>query len=276
MSTEAERTLSGPALRRLISLVKQHTGITMEERKRELLFSRIRPRMKELNLSTAEAYIDYLESHKEEIQKFVNTITTNETIFFRTPVIWDYFGTEFLKNWSKNNPGEMLRIWSAASSTGEESASIAMMCEEHKRSTPGFQYKVYASDIDTDVLDNARKGVYKARSIDDIRNRMPQLYHRYFINSTKADPHLAESVLGNIEYFVHNLHSRGTRTVFFDIVFLRNVLIYFNEPDQELVLRNIYASLKPQGVLVIGEAESLARLKTSFEYSKPLIYKRAA
>jgi chemotaxis protein methyltransferase CheR len=105
---------------------------------------------------------------------------------------------------------------------------------------------------------------------------MPQLFHRYFNNSTKADPHLCESVLGNIEYFVHNLHSRGTRTVFFDIVFLRNVLIYFNEPDQELVLRNIYASLKPQGVLIIGEAESLARLKTSFEYSKPLIYKRAA
>ncbi|QDK44510.1 protein-glutamate O-methyltransferase CheR [Bdellovibrio sp. ZAP7] len=276
MSTEAERTLSGPALRRLISLVKQHTGITMEERKRELLFSRIRPRMKELSLTTAEAYIDYLESHKEEIQKFVNTITTNETIFFRTPVIWDYFGNEFLKNWSKNNPGEILRVWSAASSTGEESASIGMMCEEHKRSTPGFQYKIYASDIDTDVLDNARKGVYKARSIDDIRSRVPQLFHRYFINSTKADPHLCESVLGNIEYFVHNLHSRGTRTVFFDIVFLRNVLIYFNEPDQELVLRNIYASLKPEGVLIIGEAESLARLKTSFEYSKPLIYKRAA
>ncbi len=274
--TEAERTLSGPVLRRLISLVKQHTGITMEERKRELLFSRIRPRMKELNLPSAETYIDYLENHKEEIQKFVNTITTNETIFFRTPVIWDFFGNEFLKNWMQNNPGETLRVWSAASSTGEESASIGMMCEEFKRSHPNFKYKIYASDIDTDVLDNARKGLYKERSIEDLRARMPQLFHRYFLNSTKPEPQLSEAVLSNIEYFVHNLHSRGTRTVFFDIVFLRNVLIYFNEPDQELVLRNVYASLKPHGVLIIGEAESLARLKTSFEYTKPLIYKRAA
>ncbi|WP_413560339.1 CheR family methyltransferase [Bdellovibrio sp. HCB209] len=274
--SEAERKLSAPTLRRLIHLVKKHTGIFMEERKRELLFARIRPRMKELNLQSAEQYIDHLESHKDEIQKFVNSVTTNETVFFRTPIVWDFFGQDFLKNWFKKNPDEVLRVWSAASSTGEESASIGMMCEEFKRNHPTFRYRIYASDIDTEVLDNARRGHYKERSIDDIHKRMPELFHRYFVKSTKPDPQLCEAILGNIEYFVHNLHSRGTRTAFFDVVFLRNVLIYFNDPDQELVLRNIHASLKPDGVLIIGESESLARLKTSFEYTKPLIYKRAA
>lgn len=269
MSTEPERKLDGAALQRLIALVKKHTGITMEERKRELLSSRIRPRMKELNLATPEAYMDYLEAHKHEIQKFVNVVTTNETVFFRTPIIWDYFSQEFLKAWQKKNPDETLRIWSAASSTGEESASIGIMCEEFKRSHPTFKYRIYASDIDTDVLENARKGMYKERSINDIRTRMPDLYTRYFKNPTTPEPQLCDAIMENLEYFVHNLHSRGTRLTFFDIVFCRNVLIYFNDADQELVLRNMYASLKPEGVLIIGESESLARLKTSFEYSKP-------
>jgi chemotaxis protein methyltransferase CheR len=275
MSTESGK-LDGASLQRLIGLVKKHTGITMEERKRELLSSRIRPRMKELNLSTADAYMDYLEAHKHEIQKFVNVVTTNETIFFRTPIIWDYFSQEFLKAWQKKNPDETLRIWSAASSTGEESASIGIMCEEFKRTCPTFKYRIYASDIDTDVLDGARKGIYKERSINDIRSRMPDLYTRYFKNHTTPEPQLCDAIMANMEYFVHNLHSRGTRLTFFDIVFCRNVLIYFNDADQELVLRNMYSSLKPEGVLIIGESESLARLKTSFEYSKPLIYKRAA
>ncbi|MEK2690291.1 CheR family methyltransferase [Bdellovibrio sp. GT3] len=273
--SEAERLISGPTLRRLLSLVKKHTGIYMEERKRELLLGRIRPRMKELGLSSAEAYIDYLENHKDEIQKFVNSVTTNETIFFRTPAIWDFFGGDFLKSWFQKNAGETLRIWSAAASTGEESASIGIMCEEFKRLNPRFHYRIYASDIDTDVLEGARKGVYKERSMEDLRKRSPDIFNRYFKGRDSAELQLHPSVMANIEFFQHNLHSRGTRTAFFDVVFLRNVLIYFNEPDQELVLKNMHASLKPQGVLIIGEAESLARLNTSFEYTKPLIYKRA-
>ncbi|UYL07351.1 protein-glutamate O-methyltransferase CheR [Bdellovibrio sp. SKB1291214] len=274
MSMEPDRKLDGASLQRLIALVKKHTGITMEERKRELLSSRIRPRMKELNLSTPD--MDYLDTHKHEIQKFVNVITTNETIFFRTPIIWEYFSQEFLKSWQKKNTDQTLRIWSSASSTGEESASIGMMCEEFKRACPTFKYRIYASDIDTDVLEGARKGMYKERSINDIRARMPELYTRYFKNHNTAEPQLCDAILSNMEFFVHNLHSRGAHLTFFDIVFCRNVLIYFNDQDQELVLRNMYASLKPDGVLIIGESESLARLKTSFEYTKPLIYKRAA
>ncbi|WP_413586721.1 CheR family methyltransferase [Bdellovibrio sp. HCB274] len=274
--SEAERVITGPALRKLLSLVKKHTGIFMEERKRELLMARIRPRMKELGFASAEEYIDHLENHKDEIQKFINCVTTNETVFFRTPSIWDFFGKDYLKAWSQKNPDEIMRIWSAAASTGEESASIGILCEEFKRANPRFRYRVYASDIDTDVLEGARKGTYKERSMEDLRKRSPEIFQRYFKGRDESVLQLHPAVLGNIEYFVHNLHSRGTRTAFFDVVFLRNVLIYFNEQDQELVLKNMHASLKPEGVLIIGEAESLARLKTSFDYTKPLIYKRAA
>ncbi|MBO9665368.1 MAG: protein-glutamate O-methyltransferase CheR [Bdellovibrio sp.] len=274
--SEASEKLSGATLRRLLQLVKVHTGITMEERKRELLFGRIRPRMRALGHETPEQYVDYLESNSEETQEFVNRVTTNETLFFRTPIIWEFFTTSYLPEWYAKNPDQVLKIWSAASSSGEEACSIAMSCEEFRLKNPSFRYKIQASDISTDVLNIARHGNFKDKSVEDLRKKQPMIFEKYFRENSSGQARFAEHVLGTIEFFVHNLHNRSPKTEFFDLVFLRNVLIYFNEADQELVLRNIHGALKNGGTLIVGESESLARLKTSFEFSRPLIYKRTA
>lgn len=249
----------------------------MEERKRDLLLSRIQKRMRVLKLATPEEYLFYLINHQEEIQFFVNLATTNETLFFRTPAIWEYFKTDFLASWAVKNPKSTLRVWSAASSSGEEACSIAILCEEYRRLNPEFKYRVYGSDISTDVLEQARKGLFKAKSVEMLKEKFSDFYFKYFKPAAEEGRfQLAEEILANMEFASHNLHNVPLKNGFYDIVFLRNVMIYFSDPDQELVLTHIYSSLKSEGILIVGESESLARLKNNFQFFKPLIYRKSA
>lgn len=271
---EASRKLEGATLQSLLTLVKTHTGITMEERKSTLLSGRIGRRLRVLGLETPEQYLEYLQKTTEETQEFVNVVTTNETVFFRTPIIWNYFINEFLPEWNSKNPGATLRIWSAASSSGEEACTIAMSCEEFKTQNPQFKYRIYGSDISTDVLEKAKSGIYRGRSMEEFKAKFPERYAKFFEVQPDGSAKLQANLLNNIEYSTHNLHRRAPKSEFYDIVFLRNVLIYFNDVDQELVLQNIYGSVKKDGILILGESESLSRLKTSFNFKQPLIYKK--
>ncbi|WP_374033697.1 protein-glutamate O-methyltransferase CheR [Bdellovibrio bacteriovorus] len=271
---EAAKKLEGAALTRLLSLVKTHTGITMEERKRDMLTARIKPRLRILGLESMEDYIDHLEQGKVEIQDFVNLVTTNETHFFRTQAVWDYFQNEYLPEWYKKNPDTILRIWSAAASTGEEAHSLGMACEEFRFKHPSFKYKVMGSDIDTEVLAKARSGVFRDRTLDELKNRHPALVEKYFREQADGTFRISPVISANLEFFQHNLHKAPPKGLMFDIVFLRNVLIYFNDQDQELVLSNMHRALKSEGMLILGESESLARHKAQFTFKKPLIYMR--
>lgn len=248
----------------------------MEERKRELLFARIRRRLRVLNLETPEQYIEILESSEAERQEFINAVTTNETLFFRTPLVWEYFKTEFLPEWYERNRNETMRVWSAASSSGEEAHSIAMLCEEFKLANPGFKYRVYGSDISTEVLGEAKSGIFKTKNITELKNKFPDFFAKYFRALPDGNYKALEVITSNIEFSVHNLHTRSPKSQFYDIVFLRNVLIYFSDKDQELVLHNAHGAVKPGGVLIVGESESLSRLKTEFTFKRPLIYSKAA
>ncbi|MNJ96761.1 Chemotaxis protein methyltransferase [compost metagenome] len=274
--SEGARKLEGAALRTLLSLVKEHTGITMEERKKDLLVSRIRRRLRVLGLETPEQYVDYLQATTEETQEFVNAVTTNETLFFRTPVIWEYFKKDFLPEWFKQNSGHTLRVWSAASSSGEEAHSLAMLCEDFKLTHPSFRYRIYGSDISTEVLNEAKSGVFKGRSIEELKTKFPDHFVKYFRAVSEGSYKASDVLAQQMEFTVHNLHHRPPKNQFYDIVFLRNVMIYFNDRDQELVLQNIHRSMKNEAILILGESESLARLKTPFLFKKPLIYQKGS
>lgn len=139
-------------LEKVLALVYKHTGITMTENKKTLLQGRLRPRIRVLNLNSYAEYLTYLESHKDETQTFINLVTTNETFFFRTQRVWDYFNKELLPNWMKENPKKTLRIWSAAASTGAEIYSIGICCEEFRQKNPTFNFSLIGTDISTEVL----------------------------------------------------------------------------------------------------------------------------
>jgi chemotaxis protein methyltransferase CheR len=274
--SDIEKNMSDKELKECLSLIKKLTGITMEERKRDLLVTRIRPQLRKLSLTKFSEYIDRVNSDASIRQSFINLVTTNETHFFRTDIVWNFFESDFLPKWYQKNKNEVLQIWSAASSTGAEAYSIAMLCEEFKSSHPGFSYKVEASDISTQVLSIAEQGIYTDKLIDELKERKPILFQKYIklINSQQGQ--VVESIKNKVSFSVHNLHQRPKKSQYFDIVFLRNVLIYFNEADQKLVLSHIKESLIKEGILIIGESESLSRLDTDFMFAKPLIYSRAA
>ena len=261
--------LDQKTLQELISLVFKFTGISMNASKKNLLQVRLKKRLKELELSSYSEYLEYLKATEKERQEFVNIVTTNETYFFRTDRVWEYFANT-IDTWAQN-PSRPLKIWSAAASTGEEAFSIAMLCEEKKARSPGFDYQVSATDISSKVIDKAKLGHYTGRSLERIKKSHPDFFKKYFIED--HDGALVKDQLREkITFKCHNLFAPQPG-VSFDIIFLRNVLIYFSAQEQELVLKNMDKALTREGSLIIGESESLGRLDTNFEPLMPLIYR---
>lgn len=266
----APEEMSHEILLKVIDKVHKLTGITISEQKKTMLQSRLKKRMKLLSIATFEEYMNWLDRDKNEVQEFINVVTTNETSFFRTPRIWDYFQNEFLPEWYTKNPKGVLRLWSAAASSGEEAYSLAICCTEFKRKSPGFDFKILATDISTEVLNEAQKGVYNTRSVEFLRKSRPQLFEHYFTNGEEETFLITKDLKSKVQFTTHNLFT--VKKEQFDIVFLRNVLIYFVAEDQEIVLKNVGKSLGANGALIIGESESLNRLDTPYEFKQACIY----
>jgi chemotaxis protein methyltransferase CheR len=212
-----------------------------------------------------------LNEDKNEIQNFINLVTTNETSFFRTQRVWDYLTNVFLPGWMKTNPRESLRIWSGAASTGEELYTIGICCEEFKAKNPLFTYSLIGTDIDTNVLATAEKGEYSGRSIEAFKNSNKAWFDKYLIPEGDGFK-VIDSLRQKIKFTQHNLFNPPSQANTYHLVFLRNVLIYFEPEDCEKVLANISRALINQGTLVIGESESLSRLKTPFLFKAALVY----
>jgi chemotaxis protein methyltransferase CheR len=270
-----ERDMSVPVLEEILDLVHKHTGITMTEKKKTLLQGRLRPRLRELALETYQDYVAYFSAHPAEAQEFINLVTTNETFFFRTQRVWDYLEKELLPAWPARSAGKTLRLWSAASSSGEEAYSMAMLCREFQERAAGFAFSILATDISTEVLALAEKGVYQGRSIEDLKSRFPALVTRHFRTGLpESDAYQVRPELrAAVRFGTHSLFDPPKVKQSQDVVFLRNVLIYFSPSDQSKVMANIAEALVPGGILVLGESESLARFETPFEFVAPLIYR---
>lgn len=255
----------------ILALVHRHTGITMNKGKKTLLEGRLRRRLQALGFDCYPQYLDYLARNPDETQNFVNLVTTNETSFFRTQRVWDYFTKKFLPAWAKEHPQETLRVWSAAASSGEEAYSVAISCEEFRKSVPGFTYEIVGTDIDTEVLKIAEKAGYCGRSINALRAGNPALFEKYFLPEGDGF-RVADLARRKVSFLPHNLFKPFSRHDLFDVTFLRNVLIYFEKQDQEEVIRLVSRASKDKGLLLIGESESLGSLKTPFKFKEPLVY----
>jgi chemotaxis protein methyltransferase CheR len=269
---QVENEMDASVLEEILEQVHHHTGIQMTERKKNLLQGRLRSRLSALKLETYRAYLDLLKWNAAEVQEFVNLVTTNETQFFRTPRIWSYFTDQFLPEWTAAHPKQTLKIWSAAASTGEEAYSISMICAEWKVSHPDFNYKIVGTDISSDVLETGKIGFYQGKSAIDLKNKDSKRLEAYF-SAVENGYQVKPEIKAPVSFSLLNLYRIPSHFSGFDIVFLRNVLIYFSAADQEKVLANVRRAMKPNASLILGESESLSRLKTQFKYHMPLIYK---
>ncbi|MBS1963053.1 MAG: protein-glutamate O-methyltransferase CheR [Bdellovibrionales bacterium] len=270
--SKSDDGFSDDCFRDYLRVTHRLTGITIGANRKALVRGRFRRRIRDLGLPGYSEYLDYLRSHPEETATFVDLVTTNETHFFRTPRIWEYVEKEFLPSWHREHPGGTLRAWSAAASSGEEAGSLGILCQEFRLRTPGFSFEVHGTDISEEQVGLCREGRYTGRSIEAFQSNRPDLFRKYMRPEGEAFT-LVPSVRERLRFQTHNLFERVRDPKPFDLVLLRNVLIYFVPTDQAKVLEQVHRALVPGGTLIIGESESLGSLKTDFDPLVPLIYR---
>ncbi len=255
-----------------VDFIHSVTGITIGQKRRTMVISRIRKRVKALNIENYAAYLMLLKEDRCEERLFIDLITTNETYFYRTPRIWDYISNQFLPRFYERKGKQKLRVWSAASSTGEEAYTLGILCYEFKRQHPSLMFQISGTDISPRVLEIAEKGHYSERSIEHFRKHQPATFETYLKGNQQSGYQIVPEVKAYTDFKLHNLFSCLKSNTQYDLILLRNVLIYFTKADQEKVLANMYKSLAPDGCLIIGESESLIHLNTDFESVMPLVY----
>ncbi|HJV96532.1 MAG TPA: CheR family methyltransferase [Albitalea sp.] len=256
---------------RVRQLIYQRAGISLHAGKQAMVYSRLSRRLRETGHRSFASYLQWLEqpgapNGDAEWQEFVNCLTTNLTSFFRE----EHHFHELARDLSVFT-ARPLRIWCNAASTGEEPYSIAMTVVEAVGSA-GVQ--IMASDIDTKVLATASRGVYAA----DSRGLSPERLRSHFLRGKGANsgfirvkPELAKL----IEFRTHNLmDTRWSLGDPFDLVFCRNVMIYFDAPTQRRVLERIHAAMKPHGLLYVGHSENFSDAKDLFRLRGKTIYER--
>lgn len=252
--------------------IKDAAGIHLSEGKRELVQSRLRAQIVRMNLDGFAAYREHLaglpRSHGDW-QTFVNLLTTNKTDFFREPAHFTYLRETVIPKWLATGQSTF-RVWCAASSTGEEPYTLAMVldaCVPKDRT-----FSIVASDIDTNVLKKAQSGVFPRSKMVEI----PPEFQRCFDPGTgeiaswmRIKPHLKSKV----SFLRHNLtdDSRPPGEDF-DVVFCRNVLIYFTPETIGDVMRKLHGVTRPGGLLIMGHSESLQNVKSSWSQLRPSIY----
>ncbi|MCU4175875.1 CheR family methyltransferase [Carboxylicivirga sp. N1Y90] len=249
-------------------------GIKMPPIKRIMLQGRLLKRIRELNMLSYKEYKEYFfspEGQKKEIFNFLNVITTNKTDFFREPIHFDFLRDQILPQYIKNN--EALKVWSAGCSSGEEPYTISIVLNEFKAENPTFRFSILGSDISNRVLSNAAKGVYAENKV----GLMPMsLKKKYFLKSKdRANPSVRvkpelQSFL-SLKY-VNLMDGQYDVNETFDVIFCRNVLIYFDRATQEKVISKLCNYLKPGGYFFIGHSESLSGMNVPLKHIKPTIF----
>ncbi|RMH36144.1 MAG: hypothetical protein D6690_06715 [Nitrospirae bacterium] len=262
------------AFGRFADLIYRHAGIALSEQKQALLVSRLGKRLRQLSLASFQAYYEYVtgEGGEEELTHLLDLISTNKTDFFREPAHFAFLRDRILPDLAIER---RIRIWSSASSSGEEPYSIAMTVYDAVPDMTRWDVKILASDISTRVLAKAASGIYDEQRVASLP---ADLVRRHFLRGrgnqagmVKVKPHLARMVV----FRRINLMDEAfpIRTAL-DVIFCRNVMIYFDRPTQSRLMAKFYRYMKPGGYLFIGHSESLQWIEHPFTYVAPTIYRK--
>lgn len=255
------------------------TGIHFDESKRYFVDKRLVERIQVTGADDFRSYFISLrfERFSDELQHLVNAMTVNETYFFREAYQFDCMVNNMLDECARRKPaGDRLRIWSIPSSTGEEPYSIAIYLLERWPGIHAHDVEIFSSDIDTSVLEAAQRGVYSPRSVSNL----PASYlDRYFGKRADGTYAISRDLVSAVEFSRINLSDaadcRRFRDV--DIIFCRNLLIYFDDVSRRLAAENLFESLRPGGFLCLGHSESMSRISTLYSvrrFPDALVYQR--
>lgn len=261
---------------RVRTMVLEHTGICLSEIKHDMVYSRLAKRIRALNLASFSEYLDLLnDATHEEMGNFVNAITTNLTSFFREPHHFEYLKNTLLPRLMQENAdSRQIRIWSAGCSTGEEPYSLAITVKEAIPDRLGWDVRILATDLDTNVIAKGQSGIYTEERVNGLSKAVLK---RWFARgkgpnagSVRVSPELQEMII----FKQLNLMGSWPVRPGVDIIFCRNVVIYFDKETQKTLFDRYADTLKPDGSLFIGHSETLYKVTDRFNLLGKTIYQR--
>ena len=260
--------------------IHRQTGIHLPEAKKALVVARLSRRLRTLELPSFGAYFERIERDREEQTLMLDSICTNETRFFREPRQFDFLETEVLPRWRERGERGLrpkrIRAWSAACSTGEEPYSLAMLLRTHFPIESGWSVEILASDLSTKVLAVAREAVWPIDRAADIPPHYRRAYMLRGVRAEEGKMRAQPNVRSLVELRQINLNDdRYAVDGPFDLIFCRNVLIYFDRETKAAVIDRLSRHLAPTGLLFLGHSETLHSAAHALKHVGPTAYARS-
>lgn len=260
-------------------LIADRTGIILSEGKRDLVYGRLSRRLRDLGMRQFRDYCELLEAgHDEEMVEFVNAITTNLTSFFREDHHFEFLGKSLLPNLMKQklqtNAARRLRIWSAGCSTGEEPYSIAMVVKEAIGNQKDWDVRILATDLDTKVLEKAGNGIYDQSRVEGLSKARLQRWIKKGSGSNTGKVRMSPELQELITFKQLNLMNDWPMKGPFDLIFCRNVVIYFNKPTQQVLFERYANLLDDKGHLFLGHSETMFQKTERYELIGKTVYQK--
>ncbi len=252
--------------RTLRDAIYKRSGLFFSDTSKYLIQKRLSPRARELNFDSFQKYFYFLQydpGASVEFDHIFDLVTTNETYFFREPAQLTAFIEEIVPELMTLKENRKVRIWSAGCSSGEEAYTIAMLLSETGMYERGA-FEIFASDLNQQVLAKARKGIYREGSF---RATSPEIKDRYFTREAESTWRIKDEIRNRVSFGRVNLYDEARVSLLghLDIIFCRNVIIYFDDSSKRTVIRNFYNRLLDGGYLLLGHSESLISLSTQFK-----------
>lgn len=257
------------------SFITTNFGIKLPEIKKVMLQSRLQKRLQKLNITSFKKYFDYLFSkgNEQEIINMIDVVSTNKTDFFREPQHFTFLNDEILPELVRKK--KEIKIWAAGCSSGEESYTLAIVLAEFLKNYKNITYSIFASDISLDILQKAANAIYKEEKVTEMPIEIKKKYLLKSKDRTKPTVRIIPELRRKVNFERINLmEEKYNVNTIFDIIFCRNVLIYFDRTNQEKIINKLCENLIVGGYFFIGHSESLLKMDLPLRQIKPTIFQK--
>ena len=264
-------------LKEFSEFIYAELGIKITQAKKTMLQARLQRRLRTLNMQTYGQYLEYLQSLKGlevELPQMVDAVTTNTTSFFREPKHFEFLSSTILPEWRKRNPNRVFSVWNAGCSSGEEPYSTAMVLLDHSERVAPLRFTIVATDISTDILHKAARAVYDEEKIGTIPADFRRKYLLRSKDKTRRQVRVAPEVRTKVSFRRLNFMDDFQFREGMDLIFCRNVMIYFDKKTQHELVQKFCDHLEPGGHLFIGHSESLSGTGLPLKQLAPATYQR--
>lgn len=271
---DREFTFSEKDFHFIRDLISERTGIALAEHKVDLVYGRLSRRLRQLNLSSFDQYLSNLKHDEKELINFINALTTNLTSFFREKHHFEFMTSVLLPELIKKKRNKRLRIWSAGCSSGEEPYTIAMTVRALIPDLRGWDAKILATDLDSNMVKKALNGIYTEDRVNGLTKEQMKKWVSKGQGDNESMVEMSDDLRKMITFKQLNLMHEWPMKGPFDMIFCRNVLIYFNKETQAMLFNRYANILDDDGHLFIGHSESMFKICDRFKLLGQTIYKK--